>query len=206
MNESLVLRINKKLCFGTFVAIPKQKCFLFWNFLGFNKKCFISSFESKLNHNSNLYFLKFNMVKANKKMKVKVSYKQPLKTRWSLSIRCHFLERSSTVKYSKFEKYPRYFRGDGCSANLGRNGSMSYVIKGCAHFPHISVGDEDIRRDGFHVTVEKGQHIFFRLLRNYPYCCPVVYDRVSIEALWCISNYAKEFAMELLTLRIKDHH
>ena len=79
----------------------------------------------------------------------------------------------------------------------GDSGAVSYVIRRNIHYPHITVGNDDLKTRGFHVTLSKGKHIFFKATESYPFCCPVIYDRVSMEELWSIFNYAKEYAMEL---------
>ena len=102
---------------------------------------------------------------------------------------------------SLFNTYPRHFKGDKCDMQIGSRGALSYMRSGHCHYPHITVGDEDVRRSGFHVSLEKGKHIFFKSTTTFPYCEPVVYDRVSMEQLWGIFNYSKEFAMELKEYR-----
>ena len=102
---------------------------------------------------------------------------------------------------NKFKKYPAYFDGDKCHSHCGDRGSMSYVLKSQVHYPHISVGDEDIKRDGFHITIAKGKHIFFKAQDKYPFCRPEVYDRVTMDELWGIHNYARQYATELKEYR-----
>ena len=84
---------------------------------------------------------------------------------------------------------------------IGLRGALSYVNNGNIHYPHVTVGHEDVGRSGFHVTLDKGKHIFFKSTTTFPFCEPVVYDRVSMEQLWGIFNYSKEFAMELKEYR-----
>ena len=88
-----------------------------------------------------------------------------------------------------------------CDAHIGNGGALSYVTKGHVHYPHITVGDEDLRQDGFHVTLFKNKHVFFQLTPTYPFCRPIVYDRVNGEELWSVFNYAKEFAVQLREYR-----
>ena len=102
---------------------------------------------------------------------------------------------------SLFNTYPRHFKGDNCDMQIGSSGAMSYVINGRCHYPHITVGNEDVSRSGFHVSIGKGKHIFFKSTTTFPYCEPVVFDRVSTAELWSVFNYSKEFAMELQAYR-----
>lgn len=101
-----------------------------------------------------------------------------------------------------FNSYPHFFKGDKCNYTIGSSGALSYLEKGSPHYPHISVGHDDLKNNfGFHVTLSRGIHIFFKYLNHFPFCSPAKYDRVSIEELWDISHYANEFAAELKLYR-----
>ena len=109
---------------------------------------------------------------------------------------------SSSILSSPFNSYPRHFKGDKCDMQFGNRGALSY-LHDSVHYPHITIGHEDLKRDGFHVTLNKGKHIFFKATKCFPYCEPVIYDRVSMKELWSIFNYSNEFALELKNYRDK---
>ena len=101
----------------------------------------------------------------------------------------------------RFSSYPTYYKGDDCFRQFGLRGSISYIIQGRVHYPHITVGDDDLQHGGFHVTISKRRHVFFKSTNSFPFCSPVLYDRVTMDDLWEIFNYAKEFAAELRAYR-----
>ena len=99
--------------------------------------------------------------------------------------------------------YPSFFEGDGCASTFGSSGAMSYLLNGSVHYPHISIGNDDFKNNfGFHVTLSRGKHIFFKPLSTYPFCKPTLYDRVTAKELKDSLRYAREFALELHYFRV----